>query len=484
MRHIKAHLIAWVLLTICILTGLQSFMNQTLVDWRYGSFKRQATGDIVVVAIDSHSISQMGVWPWPRQIHARLLDQIARAKVTDIAFDIDFSSPSRPEDDQAFRDALERAGGSVILATFRQYVDVARQLPAHVNKPLPSFAEMGWVSLVNVALDRDGLVRRYPYGEMIEGQFVPSMGAMMAGSHAESKVSFPIDYSIDARTIPTVSYSDVLKGDEDTLKKLANRKIIIGATAIELGDRFNVPNGEVIAGPVLQALAAETILQGRTLLHASGLVSLAAPLILSLVLYLLWGRMRPLLKAGMILSGLILFESMATLIQAKNGLIINSSLYHLASLCYLVALAIHEIDFRGWLGRIAEQRFQRIAMSLGDGLVCADKNGLITVWNPGAEAIFGYDRDAMIGQPFDRLIANEEGEQFSLTSFEAMDLRQPGGKMMELDGRRENGEVFSWKPVSPAGRPRMAFITERSCAISRCASLRPNASAIWPNMIR
>ena len=62
----------------------------------------------------------------------------------------------------------------------------------------------------------------------------------------------------------------------------------------------------------------------------------------------------------------------------------------MAIAAYLAAIALDEIDFLGLLGRIAERRFQRIAMSLGDGLVCADRNRLITVWNPGAVAIFGY----------------------------------------------------------------------------------------------
>ena len=62
-----------------------------------------------------------------------------------------------------------------------------------------------------------------------------------------------------------VSYGDVLRGDPAALAKLKDKKVIIGATAIELGDRFSVPNGGVIPGPELQMLAAESILQGRVL---------------------------------------------------------------------------------------------------------------------------------------------------------------------------------------------------------------------------
>ena len=51
-----------------------------------------------------------------------------------------------------------------------------------------------------------------------------------------------------------MSYNDVLRGDETTPATLRDKKVIIGGTALELGDRFSTPNGGVVSGPVLQAL--------------------------------------------------------------------------------------------------------------------------------------------------------------------------------------------------------------------------------------
>jgi hypothetical protein len=50
----------------------------------------------------------------------------------------------------------------------------------------------------------------------------------------------------------------------------------------ELGDRFSTPNGGVVSGPVLQALAAESILQDRTLSRTSDIVTLAGLCIIAL----------------------------------------------------------------------------------------------------------------------------------------------------------------------------------------------------------
>ena len=189
-------------------------------------------------------------------------------------------------------------------------------------------------------------------------------------------------------------------------KALKGKKVIIGATAIELGDRFSVPNGRVIPGPQLQMLAAESILQGRVLRTASGVTdarrarldrasdggAVAPPV-----------RRRAGRGPGRPCGRGRIGRHAAC--RPKLAIILDTSLWHLAIAAYLAAMALDEIDFRSLLGGVAERRFQQIAMSLGDGLVCADQNGLITVWNPGAVAIFGYQPDEMIGQPFDRICA-------------------------------------------------------------------------------
>ena len=143
-----------------------------------------------------------------------------------------------------------------------------------MNRPLPLFGKHAWPAIVNVAVEPNGLVRRYSYGDILEGAFLPSVGAILGGKYETKGEPLQIDFSIDANSLPTVSYVDVLRGVPAALKMLKGNKAIIGATAIELGDRFNVPNGGVIPGPILQMLAAESILQGRMLHRSSAIVTL------------------------------------------------------------------------------------------------------------------------------------------------------------------------------------------------------------------
>ena len=430
-----------------MLGGMHNALQHAITDMRFGWFSRQASGNVVLVAIDSPSIEKIGVWPWPRRLHAELIDMLESAGASDIVFDVDFSSQSDPAFDRAFAEALQRAGGSVVLPTFKQLVaDRENGTSIHVNRPLPEFGKHAWSAVVNVPLEPDGLVRRYPFGETLDGVFVPSVGALLASRYERKQQPLQIDFSISADSLPTVSYVDVLRGDPGVLKMFKNKKVIIGATALELGDRFNVPNGRVIPGPVLQMLAAESILQNRVLRASSAGITLGGLGFIVLSMLLLWSR----ISAGWRLVALVgiagAAEVGAILLQAELPVIVDTSLWLAAIAAYLAALALDEIDFRDLLGKIAEKRFHKIAMSLGDGLVCADQDSLITIWNPGAVAIFGYQPEEMIGQPLDRICALRDGAgnlaPFSILELPLGALQVSGGKVLELEGRRKNGEVF------------------------------------------
>ncbi len=445
-KQYRAHCFVLCVLAVIVLSGTHQALRNTINDVRFGWLPRQASGDVVLVAIDSFSIEQIGVWPWPRSFHAALIDKLESAGVNDIVFDVDFGSPSDPTFDQAFVDALRRAGGSVVLPSFKQSVaDRGNGTTIHVNRPLPELSKQAWSGIANVAVEPDGLVRRYSFGETLDGTFLPSLGALLAGQYERNGKGLLIDFSIRADSVPTVSYVDVLRGDPAALKKLNGKNVIIGATAIELGDHFSVPNGGVIAGSLLQALAAESILQGRALHGSSNFVTLGGLCILALVMTVLWRRHSARLRVLFLVGLAVATELGAMLLQAKLPIVLDTSLWHVAIATYLAAMALDEIDILGLFSRIAENRFQRIAMSLGDGLVCADRNGLITVWNPGAVAIFGYAREDMIGQPLDWIYA--AGEPAGTVAFSILDLSHEalqlsGGKVIELDGRRKNGEAF------------------------------------------
>ena len=56
--------------------------------------------DVVIVAIDEPSFAEIGLrWPWPRGLHGDLVDILAAAGASTVAFDVVFSEASDAAND-------------------------------------------------------------------------------------------------------------------------------------------------------------------------------------------------------------------------------------------------------------------------------------------------------------------------------------------------------------------------------------------------
>ena len=95
-------------------------IDNTFREWRFAQHHVPATGDIVMVDIDARSLHQIGLWPWPRWVYAGALSKLTELNAYEVAFDVDFSSRSTPENDAEFTKALEEAGGFTYLAALQQ----------------------------------------------------------------------------------------------------------------------------------------------------------------------------------------------------------------------------------------------------------------------------------------------------------------------------------------------------------------------------
>ena len=220
-----------------------------------------ASGRVHIVEIDARSIAAISRWPWPRSNYSALVDNLRQAGVASIAFDVDFSAHSTAADDSAFAAALNRAGGEVILPTFRQPLGSGRAGWAD-SLPIPALREHSTLAAVSILPDRDGYVRRAPIGVVTRDTPRPSLSASIAGVNGSSGEDFAIDYAIDPDSIPRHSFIDIRDRRFDAAA-LAGKQVVVGATAIELGDRYAVPNHGVIPGVVIKALAAETLAKGK-----------------------------------------------------------------------------------------------------------------------------------------------------------------------------------------------------------------------------
>ncbi len=247
---------------LTLTSGIGDGGEQWLRTFRDGLHPRPPTRDIVIVEIDAKSLKDIANWPWPRRYHAALIDQLRLAGARSIAFDVDFSASTSAADDTALAQSLARAGGAVILPTFRQALS-SSSAEFSENLPIPMLRAHAFLASVNIHPDSEGQVRTYENGVETAHVIRPSLAGMLAERSGSGSASFTIDQSIDPSAIPRVSFVDVMKGRVPG-SVLAGKRVLIGATAIELGDRYAMPRHGVIPGVVIQAMAAETLLQGLT----------------------------------------------------------------------------------------------------------------------------------------------------------------------------------------------------------------------------
>lgn len=384
--------------------GLFAPIDDLLLDWRFGWSTRPATSDVVVVEIDPKSLEAFGVWPWPRGIHARLIDALLNYNVNEIAFDVDFSSRSTPEEDAVFATALERAGGFVILATFKQPVlnDVGG-LRESVNRPIEMLSRQAWPASVNVITDPDGRVRTYPYAVNLNDELVPSLPAVLAASRVVSPRRFEIDFGIDANGIDRMSVIDVIQGRIDR-SRLEGKQVIVGAGAVELRDTFAVPRYGVLSGSVLQALATETLIQGRSLIDLGAWP--AALMSLMLCVYFLIDRRRlsaPVLLASAVVTGAAVAGG-AIVLQSWLGLVLNSGGFHLAQLGVIFGLMGSELGLKDLTMRRTRRQYaatravlERVIADHFDAVVVVNRKREIVASSGPADELLG-DGGTLVGK--------------------------------------------------------------------------------------
>jgi signal transduction histidine kinase len=258
---------ALVLIAIVAATAMGMFatLQDALTDFGFSIVKRPASGDIVLVQIDAKSLAAIDAWPWPRSRHAELIDKLTASGAELVALDVAFSSPSIRSEDERLAQTIRRHAGRVVLPSFVQHAAPGVSAELSETNPLLLFGAGALVGNANLFAP-SGVTRTASIGLYLpDGSYRPTF-AGLAGQRGGGTINeFTIDFGIDPKTFTRLSFADVLNDDFDAAA-VAGKRVIVGATAIELGDRVPVPVYGVIAGVELQALMAESIWQGRTLM--------------------------------------------------------------------------------------------------------------------------------------------------------------------------------------------------------------------------
>ncbi|CAN0028397.1 unnamed protein product [Ectocarpus sp. 12 AP-2014] len=302
-----------------------AYLYDQFLSWQ----SKAASSRLLIVAIDERSLSELGVWPWHRDVHARLVERLADANVRAVLFDVLFAEPSQDaQADQKLARAMVRQG-HVFLPMIRLPVVAEDVLPNVLLPTEPLLSAARGVGHIHVEPDPDGMVRsiflREGHGEQRWPQLIWRVYEDVLAQASRRPVVMPgrvhpgnaenwsrdhqirIPYRGRPGHYPTVSYSSVLNGDVSEAF-LRDRIILIGATAAGLGDRHAISlAGEQgnMAGVEIKAHLLNGLMDDRIVVDVEPMVaawlSVLPPILLMLALWWLKFRYLPWLATMMVL---------------------------------------------------------------------------------------------------------------------------------------------------------------------------------------
>jgi CHASE2 domain-containing sensor protein/two-component sensor histidine kinase len=218
-----------------------------------------APDDLIIVAIDEASLSQLGRWPWSRETHAAMLSQLNAEKPLAIGFDVIFSEPelTSPQADVALAEAMQASGRvvlPVLLETTRMNGQMMETLPIE-----PLMQHAADIGRVHALLDEDSIARGVYLYEGIGkptwqlfGQAVVNVATGLPSQNQQGSVEVETPYSLvqrDRRSInflgppghfQTISYVQVLNRQFEP-GTFHNKIVLIGATALGMNDLLSTP---------------------------------------------------------------------------------------------------------------------------------------------------------------------------------------------------------------------------------------------------
>jgi adenylate cyclase len=234
-----------------------------------GAIRPQAP--VVLVSIDQDSFDELNLpWPWPRALHARLIRKLAAGGAKTIAFDILFTEPKADSTEDAELAQAIKAAGNVVLAAELTVVDSDFGRRTALKLATPLIRQDALASgPVNLATDKDGIVRRaplaFPFQDRIYPSFAYHVYQQRAGKNKSQKElsldPYIINFRGPPRTYPVVPYYRVLR-DEIDPSYFRDKIILVGSFASSLHDNFPTPfsASRPMAGVEIQANLVETLL--------------------------------------------------------------------------------------------------------------------------------------------------------------------------------------------------------------------------------
>ena len=314
--------------------------------------KNQPDPDIVVIDIDDLGLRWMnevvGRWPWPRSVHAELVDFLVQQGARAIVFDILFSERDlhRPDSDEYFKEVVESHNNvylpillqpeneltSELLSSYQPYLPLEKTAgfnsTAKASLLLPVIiAPEHWnTGTINYLEDFDGVGRRYAIFNEVDGWRLLSLPAVIA---RDMETQLPVGDAIilnwqkeTSRPYMTYSYASLYGMLQQgiilpQMKNFQDKIVIIGSTASGLHDIRHTPIDSLYPAVYMLTTAIDNLLNNEYLVSVpDGLVRVLMILLVITLYYYFYSTHRLLYLAFLLsLISLTLFASSYWLIQ-------------------------------------------------------------------------------------------------------------------------------------------------------------------------
>lgn len=212
--------------------------------------------DIIIVAIDEASFAELKLaWPWPRSLHAKLINTLAGAGAKVIGFDILFADPTPigEEEDIALAKAIESAGNVVLasdinIAEEYGYKQITETEPLSILKKAAK--GMGASTII---YDMDNLVRRsrLKFGKIksFAYEVLRVYGLSMPSLMARLDKDILINFLGPPRTIKTVSYYQALNYKDYLPEDILKDKIVLVGRSLSASPEPQAKEPDVFSTP-------------------------------------------------------------------------------------------------------------------------------------------------------------------------------------------------------------------------------------------
>lgn len=323
-QHVIIGGVLAVVLSLLSVAGVLKSMDLACYDFFHRDFllglQRYAEppDEILIVAIDQDSFEEIGIqWPWPRSLHARLIENLDREGAAVIALDILFDVPSSGEEDEILANSIAKSG-RVVLASAVEPTRGDGHWGTIETFPIDIFCHNAAVGLATVPRDPDDAVRRYFDLLPEESSFAVATVRLFSGRTSTPPERAYIPYTGPPNTFRKISYYQALSPSQFLPPDFFKGKIVIvgksvkTATGTDQADIFATPyqrtnTADYMSGVEIQANMIAGIMRGNWITTPDPISALLLIIVCAFFGSLLQIRWRPYRSAFLAAAACIVF---------------------------------------------------------------------------------------------------------------------------------------------------------------------------------